>query len=109
MIVVAVVAFVIAGERMRWAAAHYCVQAEYHALREASFRREAMAWREVQPWVLGRLRGRQALDVILVPEFSECHARLRRKYEHAARYPWLPAEADPSPPGRIPSGASGEP
>jgi hypothetical protein len=25
-------------------------------------------------------------------------ADLRRKYEHAARYPWLPVEADPPEP-----------
>jgi hypothetical protein len=48
--------------------------------------------------VLGGLRGQQARDVMLVPEFAEYHARLRRKYEHAARYPWLQVEADPPPP-----------
>jgi hypothetical protein len=98
MVAVAVVAFFIAGEQMRRAAAHYRVQAEYHALWEASFRREATKWRGVQPWVLGGLRGQQARDVMLVPEVAEYHARLRRKYEHAARYPWLPVEADPPPP-----------
>jgi hypothetical protein len=108
MVAVAVVSFVIAGEQMRRAAAYYRMQAEYHALREATFRREAEAFR-VQPWVLRGLRGQQALDVMLVPVFAEHHARLRRKYDHAARYPWLPVEADPSPPERMPSGAGGEP
>jgi hypothetical protein len=38
---------------------------------------------------------------------AEHEAALRRKYERASRYPWLPVEPDP--PGRegIPSGASG--
>jgi hypothetical protein len=100
MIAVAIVALVIAGEQMRRASARYRVQAEYHALREALFRREAEKWHGAQPWVLGGLRGQEALDVTLVPEFAEYHAQMRLKYEHTARYPWLPVEADPPEPGR---------
>ena len=29
---------------------------------------------------------------------ADHHASLARKYEHAARYPWLPVEPDPPPP-----------
>jgi hypothetical protein len=29
---------------------------------------------------------------------AEHHASLARKYEYAARYPWLPVEADPPEP-----------
>jgi hypothetical protein len=29
---------------------------------------------------------------------ADHHASLARKYERAARYPWLPVEADPPPP-----------
>jgi hypothetical protein len=37
------------------------------------------------------------------------HAALARKYEHAARYPWLSVEPDPPEPNRNRSGACGEP
>jgi hypothetical protein len=32
-------------------------------------------------------------------EEADYHGRLRRKYERAARYPWLPVEPDPRWPG----------
>ena len=99
MVVVAIVAFVIAGEQMRRASARYRLRAESHALREADLRREAEKWRGVQPWVFGGLRGQEARDVMLLPEFVEYHARFGRgKYERAARYPWLPVEPDPPEP-----------
>jgi hypothetical protein len=40
-------------------------------------------------------------------ELATYHDALRRKYERAARYRWLPVEADPPEPERVPSGASG--
>ena len=38
---------------------------------------------------------------------ADHHASLARKYERAARYPWLPVEPDPPEPELLPSGASG--
>jgi hypothetical protein len=32
------------------------------------------------------------------PAVAEYHMKLVEKYEHAARYPWLPVEADPPEP-----------
>jgi hypothetical protein len=33
-----------------------------------------------------------------ITDRADHHASLVRKYEHAARYPWLPVEPDPPPP-----------
>jgi hypothetical protein len=40
-------------------------------------------------------------------ERADHHASLARKYERAARYPWLSVEPDPPDPERIPAGADG--
>ena len=45
-------------------------------------------------------------DHPLIPRLDS-HESMRLKYEHAARYPWLPVEPDPPEPQRIPSGANG--
>jgi hypothetical protein len=37
----------------------------------------------------------EAADAAMNRKTAEYHAALRRKYEHAARYPWLPVKADP--------------
>jgi hypothetical protein len=51
-----------------------------------------------------RLRG--AYDRMM--DRADHHASLARKYERAARYPWLPVEPDPPEPEFIPSGANGD-
>ncbi len=50
--------------------------------------RRVVAWSILPPRDIHRYAG----------EVLEWHAALARKYRHAARYPWLPVEPDPSPP-----------
>ena len=99
MILVAVVAFSIAGVQMRRQAKRYREQAAFHALREGIFRRQADLERRARLSSLPvDLCGQQARYIALIPTFVEYHAELRRKYEYAARYPWLPIEPDPPKP-----------
>jgi hypothetical protein len=78
MVAVAIVALSIAAEQMRRKSTRYRERAERHANIEHAHRELAA--------LLPPLRSSAWL--------AAYHAELRRKYEHAARYPWLPVEPD---------------
>src|SRR5437763_13286762 len=96
--VAAVGAFAVQVKR-RWAS--YRERATDHATAEAQYRRWVDKFRR-------RLedRPREATDsdsenrgrLSYFDQWASYHAALRRKYEHAASYPWLPVEPDPPPP-----------
>jgi hypothetical protein len=97
MIGVAVVALSIAAEQSRQRMVYWRQRAEFHSIRENIFRREAArlpltrSEREL-------MCGTMVRAIMLYPRLAAYHAELRRKYEYAARYPWLSVEPDPPKP-----------
>ncbi|SRR5579883_2155774 len=95
MIVVAVVALSIAAEQMRRKSARYRERAERHAKIEEACRKSAALLPLMKPSDYEIMCGRMVQATRLSPWLAAYHAELRRKYEYAARYPWLPVEPDP--------------
>ena len=98
MVAVMVVALSIATERMRRESFRYRELVERHARLERAFRKNAALLPLMKPSDWESLCGQMALSLSRSPERAAYHASLRRKYEHAARYPWLPVEPDPPEP-----------
>jgi hypothetical protein len=98
MVAVAVVALSIATERMRRESARYRELAERHAKIERACRKNANLLPLMKPSDWESLCGQMALGLSRSPERAVYHAGLRRKYERASRYPWLPVEPDPPEP-----------
>ena len=100
MVLVSMVALSITAERMRRTSLRFRRLAEYHANEEADYRKVAVQI----PQILRAYDSRTYLgyavvaNAVLSPERAEHHAALHRKYERAARYPWLPVEANPPAP-----------
>jgi hypothetical protein len=86
--VVALVLGIVAFVRRR---AQFRALADYHA-------ETARRIRSAHVWVT-RPGGAFVHTTALAPRpVIDYHATLAVKYEHAARYPWLPVEPDPPPP-----------
>jgi hypothetical protein len=98
MVAVAVVALSVAGEQMRRRAVRYRGLAERHAKIELVCRRTAARLPLMKPSDYGAFCGGMARNIRRSPRLAAYQADLRRKYEHAARYPWLPVEPDPPEP-----------
>ena len=98
MLAVALVALSVSGEQMRRRAAQYRWQAERHANIESACRRTADLLPRMKPADWEGFCGQMARGIRNSPRLAAYHAVLRRKYEHAARYPWLPVERDPPEP-----------
>jgi hypothetical protein len=82
MVVVAVAAFAIGFGRL-W-------ETRQFYLRKAARHEESRA----EIW----FRNFPGFDPSSVPESAKYHEAMSRKYEHAARYPWLPVAPDPPEP-----------
>jgi hypothetical protein len=95
MIAVAVVALSVAGEQMRRRAVQYRRQAEHHARIELVCRQTAARLPLMKPSDYEGYCGYMVRNIRNSPRIAAFHADLRRKYEHAARYPWHPVEPDP--------------
>jgi hypothetical protein len=102
MIAVAILALLAFGESMRRRRGRYRVLAEYHALSERSYAMFARMYRETLPFPTDEPGAALSPAARAKAERAEAggayHAAMRRKYEHAARSPWLPVEPDPPPP-----------
>jgi hypothetical protein len=98
MIVVAVVALSIAAEQMRRKSAHYRERIERHAKIERACRETAARLPLMKPSDFAPYCGQMVRAMLRSPRLAAYHADLRRKYEHAARYPWLFVEPDPPEP-----------
>lgn len=106
MTIVAVVALTIAASGWMKHARAYRDNAWWHAVRAERLRTDLPRLEEIHrydqshPDELRLLCG--SAPRALSPERARSsiayHESLRRKYEHAARYPWLGVEPDPPPP-----------
>lgn len=76
----------------------YSIRAGNHGYREWMYW-EAIRAYEADPRGVS-LRGPEPIEVFVhrSRRLAGYHATLRRKYERAARYPWLPIEPDPPEP-----------
>ena len=116
MIAVAVVALLLTGARLVYLWWHYRSLAAMHASREVNFARQAQQYERKHDWcaqqfaiaALGSDSDRSATWEALATSsgatahdlrrLAEHASRIKRKYEHAARRPWLPVAPDPPPP-----------
>jgi hypothetical protein len=103
MVVVAVAGIVSGAEVMQTRRLNFLKRAKDYAGRE---------WRTRRDWEVatGSFKGKgenvlcgqmwRALveEVPYLPSRLAYYSRMRAKYEHAARYPWLPVAPDPPPP-----------
>jgi hypothetical protein len=120
MVLVATVAVAMGLQRRR---ADFLDRAGQHRRMEQSFHEEfrgASAALEVQPqsgiWDVSEdltsgcgwarykgvlFQGKERVSTLIaaLDQMEAHHAMLRKKYEQAARYPWLPVPPDPPPPG----------
>jgi Tfp pilus assembly protein PilE len=113
MIVVAVVGVFLTVARLIYFRRHYEVIAAMHASKEATYVRQAQGYERRHDWCaqqatiandrsasvegsgwkrLATSSGAIAHDL---RRLAVHEARLKRTYERAARYPWLPVEPDP--------------
>jgi hypothetical protein len=104
MIAVAVVALLLGGEMMRRRRQRYREQADFHAFAEAFCARDVRMARATPPAPPGgtaasllNLDGADRTAVEQAASAAAYHAAMKRKYERAARYPWLSVEPDPPP------------
>jgi hypothetical protein len=77
---------------MAWRRQRFLEIAQWHADRESSYQ-------EGRFWFVGSGRV-QTLGERNIDPLASYHARLRRKYELAARKPWLSVESDSPAPDR---------
>jgi hypothetical protein len=84
MVAVAVVAVAITGVRIgdRW----------------LSYRRIAAHHSQMAETGMKMIDGLPSAAEVLTPQNIDYHAEMARKYQYAARYPWLPVEPDPPEP-----------
>jgi hypothetical protein len=92
MVAVAVVAVMLAAAALFRRHPSLCERGDYHerrervhALRVWAFADLALALADTNPTVAARERAHTAFEA----ENRDRHARLKDKYRHAARYPWL--------------------
>jgi hypothetical protein len=90
----AVVVVALAGYQMRGRAAHYRLRAEKHAKVEYRYRQLASRLPLMNPADFEGFCGTMTRGILDSPRLAEYYSDLRRKYEHAARYPWLPVDPD---------------
>jgi hypothetical protein len=95
MAAVAVVAFAIAAGQMWRRSIEYAGRARRYAMTERYLRETEAIVSKIKPSdrPFGAHTPRVGLPV-MIAHFAD----LRRKYEHAARYPWVPVEPDPPAP-----------
>jgi len=99
MIAVAVASLVMASGRLLWLSSVYrkaaLVQAAYENVARTlqTFGMEM----EIEP-ESGAIKAQRAADASVNQKTAEYRAALKRKYERAARFPWLPVEPDPPAP-----------
>jgi hypothetical protein len=95
MVAVAIVALLLASQRIYDRRARMSAIASNHAKREKI---ELMALAEYRSFMdqLDPERAQSTLKYLT--SSSKYHADMRRKYERAARYPWLPLSPDPPSP-----------
>jgi hypothetical protein len=73
--------------------------------REAERGKESFFYRQNPEWTaewLMKQAASQAEEARYEHELAAFHEKLKIKYQHAARYPWLPVEPDPPRPRRKP-------
>jgi hypothetical protein len=99
MVAVAIVGFLLGAAAMWRIAASRGASAAYHA-REAEFSRRSLKdYRDGRVTLRGTLTDREAARIARrLERIAPYHDVLARKYERAARYPWLPVEPDPPEP-----------
>jgi hypothetical protein len=103
MVAVAVIGLLVGGGvRLKRRRDYFLSLARSHAQKMPSFTAEGKALRSR----FGGTSGMSGEEIVLLSrDFdrmmnrADHHAALRRKYEHAARYPWLPVEPEPPEPG----------
>jgi len=93
MALVAVAAMVLAGVRLWRLRESYLERAAMHRRLEASTRRIAK-----YSGAMSRIGAEPPGADAALNKRAEYRAELGRKYERAARYPWLPVPPDPPPP-----------
>ena len=110
MIVVAVVGVFLTVARLVYFWRHYEVIAAMHASKEATYVRQAQGYERRHDWCAqqatianlqsesirwGRLASSSGATAHYLRQLAADESRLKRTYERAARYPWLPVEPDP--------------
>jgi hypothetical protein len=112
MLAVAIVALLAGAERLWRRSRAFSYLADEHGLRYDYWREEGLdhatgAAKHRDLAIIGDEESRQQHRRLAVQEgeiaadlakTAAYHERLWRKYEHAARYPWLPVEPDPPEP-----------
>ena len=90
MVVVAVAALLLGAVAILRRRAHFQVLADYHAemARHARFDHGSII----------RPNGAYVHIPLAAPSLVDYHEDMARKYERAARYPWVPVEPDPPEP-----------
>ncbi len=101
MVVVAIAAVMLAAAALFRRHLRLCERGDYHermerehALGVWAFGDLALALADTNPQVAARERAHAAFEA----ENRDRHARLKDKYRHSARYPWLAIEPDPPEP-----------
>ena len=99
LIAVAVASLVMASGRLLWLSSVYRKAALVHAAYENVARTlQTLGMEmEIEP-ESGAINAQRAADASVNQKAAESHAARKRKYERAARFPWLPVEPDPPAP-----------